>query len=326
MSDAISLPIPPTRETTPAVSPDPALSDARGTAAMIEACKPGITRMVTITAGVGFMMAALTRPWNLGDFLLLAALTIVGTALSAAGANALNQYMERDRDARMDRTRGRPIPSGRLTPRSVLITGLSLSALGVVVLLPAGPAPAIVSLACILTYVVWYTPMKPHTTLATFVGAIPGGLPPLIGSSAALGGGLSSLADPVGLSLLTLMLIWQIPHFLAIAWMYREDYAKGGYMVLPIVDEGGKVTSATILLWSWALLPATLLPAVFLPGLLVTAYPAIAVGTGVMYAVLCARLAFTRERSHARHVFFASIAHLPVLLLTMVCEALVRSL
>ncbi|CAG1003307.1 heme o synthase [Phycisphaerales bacterium] len=302
------------------------VSDRRGVGAVIEACKPGITRLVTVTSAVGFVMAALTRPWSIWEFAWLGAVTLVGTALSAAGANAINQWMERERDARMERTRGRPIPSGRIRPGTILWSGVGLSSVGVGLLFLAGPAPAVISLACVLSYVLWYTPLKTRTTLATFVGAIPGGLPPLIGSTAALGGGFGAVTAPVGLSLLAVMLIWQLPHFLAIAWMYREDYARGGYRVLPVIDSDGRWTSATMVLWAWALLPASLLPAVFLPDRLGIVYPLVAVGTGVVYAVLCARLAATRERAHAKQVFFASIAHLPILLTVMVGEGVVRSL
>lgn len=301
------------------------VSNRRGIGAVVEACKPGITRLVTVTSGVGFVMAALTRSWTLGQFAWLVTVSLAGTALSAAGANAINQWMERDRDSRMERTRGRPLPSGRITPPAILWSGIGLSLAGVALLLLAGPAPAAISLACVLSYVLWYTPLKPRTTLATFVGAIPGGLPPLIGSTAALGGGFDVVMEPIGLSLLGLMLVWQLPHFLAIAWLYREDYARGGYRVLPVIDADGRWTSATMVLWAWALLPASLLPAVFLPDRLGLVYPLMAVATGVVYAFLCARLAITRERAHAKQVFFASIMHLPLLLMVMVGEGVLRT-
>lgn len=309
---------------TPAVTPRAASRGA--TASLWEACKPGITRLVTITSGVGFVMAAVQRPWTVGQLAWLMAVTLVGTALSAAGANAINQWIERRRDALMHRTCRRPLPSGRLEPRTVLVAGVLLSVLGVLVLLAAGVLPAAIAAVCVLSYVLWYTPLKTRSTLATFVGAIPGGLPPLIGYSAAAGGRWESLFEPMGLALLAIMLIWQIPHFLAIAWMYREDYERGGYVMLPSIDEDGRWTSATMALWAWALVPATLLPVLFMPELLGGAYGVVALATGIAYAVLCVRLAITRERDHARQVFFASIMHLPVLLMTMVGEATLRTL
>lgn len=294
-------------------------------ASLVETTKPGITRLVTITSMVGFAMAALLRSWDPAHLYLQAIICLVGTALSAAGANSINQWMERDRDARMDRTSGRPLPSGRLTPRVVLIAGITLSLLGVSVLSMVGLMPAMVSLACVVSYVLLYTPMKPFSTLSTFVGAIPGGLPPLIGWTAATRTeGLASLTEPLGLSLVGLMLIWQIPHFLAIAWMYRDDYERGGYAVLPVIDRSGTWTAATMALWALALIPATLLPAFLAPELLGLPYVILAGVTGVAYAVLALRLLAKRDRARARAVFFASIAHLPLILLAMVAEGFVR--
>ncbi|GJQ28229.1 MAG: protoheme IX farnesyltransferase [Phycisphaerae bacterium] len=284
----------------------------------------GITRLVTITAAVGFVMAALTRAWS-WSLLLAGTVALLGTALSAAGANAVNQWMERARDGRMERTKGRPLPSGRVTPGAVLWSGVALCALGVGLLFVAGPAPAVISLACVVSYVAMYTPLKTRSSLNTFVGAIPGALPPLIGTSAALGGGFESLSHPIGLSLFAIMFVWQLPHFLAIAWLYREDYEAGGYVMLPHVDPDGRVTAGAMTLWSWALVPASLLPAVFMPEVVGVVYPIVAIVTGLVYAVFCVRLALTRRRADARVVFFASIAHLPLLLIVMVGEGVARS-
>lgn len=295
-----------------------------GAAAVIESCKMGITRLVTITAAVGFVMAALTRAWS-WSLLLAGTVALLGTALSAAGANAVNQWMERARDGRMERTKGRPLPSGRVTPGAVLWSGVALCALGVGLLFVAGPAPAVISLACVVSYVAMYTPLKTRSSLNTFVGAIPGALPPLIGTSAALGGGFESLSHPIGLSLFAIMFVWQLPHFLAIAWLYREDYEAGGYVMLPHVDPDGRVTAGAMTLWSWALVPASLLPAVFMPEVVGVVYPIVAIVTGLVYAVFCVRLALTRRRADARVVFFASIAHLPLLLIVMVGEGVARS-
>ncbi len=294
--------------------------------ALIEACKPGITRLVTMTAAWGFVLAALQRPWSPKELILQGTLTILGTALSAAGANAINQWMEAPRDARMDRTRNRPIPSGRADSATILWFGLFCAAAGTTLLLGAGLAPALIALACIVSYTLVYTPLKPHTTLATFLGAIPGGLPPLIGYTAASGGGLGTALEPLALALLIVMLLWQLPHFLAIAWLYRDDYVKGGYAILPAVESDYRITASSMFLWAVAMLPATLLPAFVAPHLLGVPYIVIASVSGVAYALLCLRLLRTRRREHARTVFFASILHLPILMLATCAEAALRTL
>ena len=315
--------------------------DAAGPASMasalIEATKPGITRLVTTTAMVGLAMSVAVRPWTLSQLLIAASGVLVGTALSASGANAINQSMEHRRDALMHRTMRRPIPSGRTTPAQVLIAGVILSTIGVALLwFVCGIVPAAVSLACVLSYVLIYTPLKPITTLATFVGTIPGALPPLIGYSAAASvsaassvEGLSpwhSLLEPLGISLVVLMCVWQVPHFLAIAWMYKDDYIRGGYRVLPAIDQSGSWTAATIALWSVALLPATLLPAAVAPQLLGLPYITLATLSGLIFIALAAKLLASRDRAAARRVFFASIIHLPVVLVAMVCEAILRAI
>jgi heme o synthase len=294
---------------------------------LIETTKPGITRLVTITSMVGFVMAAVRGNWTFGELLTTGLICLVGTYLSAAGANSVNQWMERDRDAVMPRTQRRPLPQGRVTPGAVLALGVALSIAGVGLLLLAGPIPSLVSLACVVSYVAFYTPLKTRTTLATFVGAIPGALPPLIGwTAASRGEGSHALLDPGGLALFAIMFAWQIPHFMAIAWMYRDDYKRGGYMVLPVVDEKGGWTSLTIGLWTIALIPATLLPAQLMPAYLGAPYIVVAIGAASVFGLLAVRLMLSRTRSAARAVFFASITHLPLLLLAMTIEAVVRKL
>lgn len=290
-------------------------------ASAIETTKPGITRLVTITALVGFCLAAFAMPWSFGDLAVALLGCVTGTALSASGANALNQWMERDRDARMARTATRPLPAADLQPRTVLLLGLLLCVAGIAVLLVVnGPAPAAISLACVVSYLVMYTPLKPVSVTSTLVGAIPGALPPMIGWTAAYGGGWGSLTDAGGISLFTLMFVWQLPHFLAIAWMYREDYAAGGYRVLPVVDTSGRATAITILITAALLLPATLWPVVAIDGLGWLS-GTVAVVTGLGYLALCVRLVQDRTTAAARRVFFASIAHLPLLLVVMVADA-----
>jgi protoheme IX farnesyltransferase len=306
--------------------------DALG--AYVQTTKPGITKLVTITAMVGLGMGFAAR-WSAGDTewsaLRIAAIvvgSIVGTALSAAGANALNQWVERERDAKMPRTAWRPIPSGRLPARHVLLAAIGLALAGLALLwATCGVAPMGVSAACVLVYVLLYTPMKAATWTATFVGAIPGALPPLIGWSAAYGErGFESLLAPGGLSLFTLMFIWQLPHFLAIAWMYKDDYAMGGCAVLPVVDRSGAKTSVVIAACTVLLIPATISPLIAMPGVLGLGYLFTAAVSGLAFSVLVARLLRSMRREHARSVFFASIIHLPLLLAVMVLDALVHAL
>lgn len=314
--------------TAPPASRRHRVSTATGLPALIETTKPGITRLVTMTSLAGFVLAALTRTWALSDLVVTLVACAVGTALSAAGANTLNQWMEQARDARMARTQGRPLPTQRVKHSHVLWFGTALCVAGLAVLWPlCGFVPMLVSLACIVSYLAIYTPMKPASPLATFVGALPGALPPMIGSAAAstaIGWGV--LREPAGYALFTLMFVWQIPHFLAIAWMYRDDYAKGGYAVLPVVDSTGAGTAWTMALWTAALLPATILPAVLLPDLLGAPYVATALLTGALFGVLAVRLLLDKTRDRARQLFFGSIIHLPVLLTVMMGEALLRGL
>ena len=304
------------------------LADTEVLRALIETTKPGISRLVTITAVVGFAMAGLGRPWIGSELLLAAAGCIVGTWLSAAGANALNMWMERGRDARMARTASRPLPSGRLSASAVLRFGAALSVAGVLVLwVTVGIVPAMVAIACVVSYLALYTPLKTVNPAATLAGAIPGALPPLIGWTAATeASGWAGLTEAGGLSLFTLMFVWQLPHFFAIAWLYRDDYAKGGYRMLPIIDRTGRLTAGTILVTAVMLLPLTLAPAWAMPQLLGWAYSSIAGVTGLVYIGLCARVWWTRARDDARRVFIASIIHLPVLLVAMVGEAFVRTM
>ncbi len=305
---------------------------------LIETAKPGITRLVTITAAVGFGLSWATHGHSreLGELWLPLLSCLLGTAASAAGANAINQFMERDRDARMQRTRRRPLPQERLAPGTVLGYGLALSALGVaILLLGAGPVPAAISFACIVSYTLFYTPLKPLSTLSTYVGTIPGALPPLIGWSAAAAightstareAGLDSLVQPGGWSLFALMTVWQLPHFFAIAWMYKDDYARGGYKVLPVVDPTGNKTAWSIAIWTFLLIPVSLMPMWAMPELLRWPSACVALLGDAWFVWLAVRLIRTRSVADARKVFFASIAWLPAVLCAMVVEAACRVL
>ena len=302
---------------------DDAASSGDVASAYIESAKPGITRLVTITAAVGFILAALGRSnWTLGELLVTGLGTIIGTALASAGANALNMWYEAETDARMHRTRNRPIPSGRLTRKETAKAGIWLSIVGVIVtMLLAGTAAALICVLCIGSYVLLYTPMKTRTIWNTLLGTIPGALPPMIGAAAASDAlGPAALDSPIGWSLVALMAVWQIPHFLAIAWLHRDDYARGGQRMLPVVDPTGRITSIVIVVTALLLLPATVLPALAMPTLGLATFIAAGV-TGLAYIALCVRLAFVRTDRNARIVFIASISHLPLLLLVMVADA-----
>jgi protoheme IX farnesyltransferase len=305
--------------------------------AAVELTKPRITRLVTITSAVGFIVGACGfGAWpSVARLVAAGAACLAGTALSAAGANAINQWMERRRDALMPRTSGRPLPTGRIEPATSLGLGVLLAAAGVTVLLALiGPAPALVSLATILLYTLVYTPLKPLTIWATIVGAVPGALPPLIGWTAAAtvlrtsGGAWTArelftpLLDAGGWSLFVLMVVWQLPHFWAIAWMYKDDYAKGGYRMLPIIDPSGRLTAWAIVLSALALVPALAWPAFAMPGVLSPAYTTLAIASGAGYFALAVPLLSRRDRRSARRVFIASVMHLPLILMVMVADAL----
>ena len=291
--------------------------------------KPGIVRMVMVTVAVGFALRWITAP-AVGrpvDMTLALALCLIGSALSAAGANTLNHAVEAPRDARMVRTRERPVAAGRIPQTRGLLLGALMSVLGVGVLLTiSGPAPAIVSLVTILSYILAYTPLKPVTPLNTIVGAVPGALPPLIGWSAAADGAWTSLAEPGGWSLVTIMFLWQIPHFLAIAWKYRDDYAAGGYRMLPAAHDGERRTARTTLTWTIALFGASFLPVLMVPGMLGWLYGAVALLGGFTMLRAAVAMAKRRDDASARRLFIASVIYLPMLFFGLVADALLGAI
>jgi heme o synthase len=274
-----------------------------------ELVKARLTLLVLLTTLVGFYLGA-SGPVDYG--LMFHALS--GTALVAAGAAALNQLMEREFDARMRRTEGRPLPAGRITPNAVLVLGTSLSVVGLTWLLVAvNSMTALLGVLTISSYLFLYTPLKRRTVLNTVVGAIPGALPPLMGWTAATGGIAAE-----GWALFAILFFWQLPHFMAIAWLYREDYARAGYRMLSGVDPEGRRTAASAVRNTLALLVISLYPyllgtagAVYLAG-------ALALGIGFLaFAIVFARS--LTERS-ARRLFLASILYLPLLLGLLVAD------
>jgi protoheme IX farnesyltransferase len=284
-----------------------AVSPSRA-ADFVELTKPRITALVLVTAAVGYAVgggAALSAI----NFMLF----MVGTALLCGGASALNQYLERDADARMTRTSRRPLPAGRLTPPDALAFGLTISAVGLVVLAGVNLLTLALGAASILSYVLAYTPLKRVTSLCTVVGAVPGALPPLMGWAAARGS-----LGPAGWGLFAILFLWQLPHFLAIGWLYREDYARGGFPMLAVSDRDGSSSGRQAALYATALLPVTLAA-----GLLAAAGKAYLWGALVLGVVfLACALAFLWNRStgSARRLFLVSVLYLPLLLGLMVFD------
>ena len=284
--------------------------------------KPGIVRMVAVTVAVGFLARWLSGPLGHPVAMGLAfAMCLVGASVSAAGANALNQAIEAPRDAMMRRTRERPVASGRMAPKRGLLLGALMSFLGVAVLATCfGPAPAAVSAATILSYVFIYTPLKPVTTLNTIVGAVPGALPPLIGWSAAEDGSWHALAEPGGWSIVAIMFLWQIPHFLAIAWKYRDDYSRGGYRMLPSAPDGEYHTGHTAFMWTIALVGASLVPMYAIPGVVGWVHAPVALLSGAWMFRAALRMARGRDDGSAIRLFIVSIIYLPLVLLGLVAD------
>lgn len=271
--------------------------------------KPGLNSLVVATTLGGYYMAT-GRDGNLGTMLATGA----GTALVAGGSAAFNQLLERDADARMHRTRNRPLPDGRLQLSEATLFGSVLSIAGLMVLaMGANLMAAAVALATLLTYAVVYTPLKSRTAFSTVVGAIPGALPPVIGWAA--GGGS---IGPAALALFAIGFCWQLPHFLAIAWIYREDYARAGFPMLPVLEPDGRSTARQAVVYSAALVPASLAPAAL--GLAGMLYAIGALLLGVFFLALAVRFSVARTVPNARTLFFGSLLYLPALWALMIAN------
>lgn len=274
--------------------------------------KPRVVMMVLVTTVAGFYLAAL------GSFdYLLALETVIGTAIAAGGTLALNQYFERDLDARMARTRIRPLPSGRLAPRQALLFGALFAGAGTAWLwLTVNLLAALVTAAIAVIYLFAYTPLKRVSSSCSVVGAIPGALPPVVGWVAARGAlGVEPLV------LFSIMFLWQLPHSLAIAQLYRADYAAAGIRVLPTEDPRGGSTVRQIVVNSIALMAAAMLPTIL--GFAGAAYFVVATAAGAGLLVCAARLALDpAAATAARRVMFATLIYLPVVLLAMALDKL----
>jgi protoheme IX farnesyltransferase len=269
-----------------------------------ELTKPRITSFILMSTGIGFVCGThLSAPWTWFQLFH----TLFGTGLLASGTAALNQWYEREGDAMMFRTLRRPIPSGRVTARNGLLFGTVLSAAGFIELcLGVNVLTALLGLFTLASYLFVYTPLKRVSPISTTIGAIPGAMPPLIGYAAASG----HLNLEAGI-LYAILFLWQFPHFYAIAWMYREDYARAGILMLPVVEPDGDSTARRILWFSLALVPMSLAPKFFAMAGNVYLFGACVLGTLVTYAGF--QVASNRTRLNARRVLLASIVYLPLL-------------
>ena len=276
----------------------------------VELTKPRVAVLVLFTVAAGAVLAGRGTP----DLALLLN-TLCGTALVAAAASALNQLLERHSDALMRRTENRPLPAGRLLPIEVLVFGvvMGMAGLGWLALTAKHPLAVIVAAFTLVSYVCLYTPLKRRTTLNTLVGAVPCALPPVIGWTAVTG-----TIDREIVALFLILFLWQVPHFLAIAWMYREDYARAGLQMLPVVDVRGTMTGRQMVSYCLALIPVSLLPAVFQP-----TGPVYGVGAlvlGALFAASAFGFLVKKSRARARQVLHASLVYLPLLFALLLIE------
>ena len=271
--------------------------------------KPRLNVLVVASALAGYAMAG-GEVAHVTTVLWL----VVGTALVAGGASAYNQIIEREADGMMRRTRSRPLPDGRLPApeafacaTAMSITGLAILAAGVNLL------SSLVALSTLVSYALVYTPLKRHTSFATVIGAIPGALPPVIGWAAAAG----ALSQGAWV-LFGIVFLWQLPHFLAIAWMYRDDYARAGFPLLPVIEPDGRSTARQTVVYSAALLPLALAPT--LVGMSGTVYFVSALALTTAFLGMSIRFAMTRAVRDARRLFFSSIIYLPILWVLMIAN------
>ena len=277
--------------------------------------KPRITWLILMSTGVGYFFGAQkgSLGWTGWHFVTLIH-TIIGTGLIASGTAALNQWYEREADSKMRRTQARPLPAGRLDAWNALVFAIAISVAGFGELwFGANPLAATLGLFTLLTYLFVYTPLKQRSPHSTTIGAIPGAMPPLIGFAAA-NGALTWHAWV----LFAILFLWQFPHFYAIAWMYKDDYARAGIRMLPVVEPDSKSTAARILLYSIALIPISLMPKFLAMAGNVYLYGAIALGLAFLYYGM--RIRWDRTRQQARRVLLASVIYLPVLFSLMLFD------
>ena len=277
----------------------------------LELTKPNVVWLILMSTMVGFYVAA---PAQLSYVAMLH--VVMATGLMAAGTGALNQWWERKLDARMRRTESRPLAAGRLPSFGALLFGIGLAATGLAWAAIAVNALSFwVGLATVLSYVLLYTPLKTRTPLATFVGAFPGAAPLLLGWTAA--------RNTIGLEgwvLFFILFLWQFPHFYAIAWMYREDYARAGIKMLPVVEPDGVSTSRQIIAYAFNLIPVSIAP--YILGMAGPVYCTAAVILGAGYLYYGVRVARSKTAEAARKLLLASVVYLPLLYLFLVADKL----
>lgn len=271
--------------------------------------KPRLNLLVVVSAVAGYVMAS----GDTHDVWRLLCM-IAGTGLVAGGASAFNQIIEREPDALMQRTRLRPMPAGRLATRDAWVFGSALTIGGLAILaLGANLLSATVAFVTMVSYAVVYTPLKRYSSFSTVVGAIPGALPPVIGWAAAL----DELSQGAWV-LFGIVFLWQLPHFLAIAWIYREDYARAGFPFLPVIEPDGRSTARQAVIYSLALLPLSLAPT--LVGMTGPIYFAGALVLTLLFVALALKFGATRSIADARRLFFGSIIYLPLLWMLMIAD------
>ncbi len=290
-----------------------ATAEASRPALYLALTKPDVSFLVVMTTVAGYALG--TR--GPLDWLRMAH-TVFGTTLIAAGTSALNHYFERDTDALMRRTASRPLPSGQLSPREAFWFALSLIGFGTLYLaLATNTLATLLGIATSVLYLCAYTPLKRRTTLATFVGAFPGAVPPLIGWAAARG-----TLNIEAWFLFAMLFLWQFPHFDAISWVYREDYKRAGIKMLPVVDPEGKRTFREILMTAALLVPVSLLPSV--TGLAGARYFFGALVLGLMLVEVCLWAAASKTNVRAKWLMHATVLHLPVLLGLLIYDKFTR--
>lgn len=277
--------------------------------AFVELTKPRIAFMLVLVSAAGFYVASGTS-FQLSLF----AVSMLGITLLALGVAALNQWFERTTDRLMERTAERPLPTGKVSSSEALVFGIALCLLAEIVLLAfVNILTAILGLVVIVGYVLLYTPLKTRTSASTAVGAIPGAMPPLMGWTAA--------ANEISLgawALFALLFLWQFPHFLAIAWMYREQYAKAGIVMLPVVDIDGRITARQIIIFTIMMLPVSLAPFFF--GFAGAVFLAGAAILGILFLWESIKMARSKTREGARRLLFVTVLYLPLYFLLLVLD------
>jgi protoheme IX farnesyltransferase len=275
----------------------------------LELTKPRITVLILICTAVGYFFGS-ANSFQLALFVHV----LLGTALMASGTAALNQWYEADSDAKMRRTSKRPIPAGRIKRFDGLVFGVVLSMAGFADLwFGTNALAAGLGLFTLATYIFLYTPLKRRSAVCTTVGALPGAMPPLIGYAAA-----SGCLDAWALALFLILFVWQFPHFYAIAWMYRDDYARGGIRMLPVIEPDGGSTARRIVACSILLIPISLVPRLL--GMTGSIYSLVAIAAGIGLLYIGVRLCRDRTCTRARHVLLASVLYLPIVLAVMVID------